>query len=376
MVNIIAPKLLEESSLIEGPSSSSFSRLRHPTLMIDPTRCYFEKPSQLNASVAELGKYSQLASLYIGFTNGFCCRVCGCSTCGRRRAHAEESIKLCLSSMQHLKSVHLDSFWPALLELPPRASLHATFKSAPGQTHPGLWAGRPADVLNPRFPLRSMQFLNAGLGADHAITAKDLWPLKVKRGLELIRVRAGTLQLASPGAMELLELPGLMQAEALLITASECHLRIPGNQVAFKHLNIRISKSLSLSITHHVAFAARVDSVTIICKHTMGPRRLSSPFLRNAMLAAGKKVNTNCRYPLCQPEGKKKSWSYRRGKASLGVGSESMGLDEWAYAVRCCCHACLACLHRDGIAAFPDRIAQEDATYGARFLSHSYTWDG
>ena len=374
VVNMVAPILLGTSAVLQGGFPSSFSRLRHLTLMIDPLGCDFDKPSQLNTSMADIGNHSQLETIYIGFTRGF-----GCSAFDRIKADPEDSVNVRLSSMEHLKSIHLDSFWPALLELPPRASLHATFRSAPGQKYPGLWAGRPADVLNPRLPLESVHFLpDAGLGAEHATTAKELWPLKVKRGLKLIRVRAGTLQLANPGAMELLQLPGLMQAEAILITASECYLRIPGNQVAFKHLNLRISKSLDLSITHDVAFAARVDSVTIICKQTiaMGPRRLSSSFLRNAMLAAGKKVNTNCCYPLCQPEGKRKPWSYRRGNASLGVGSESMGLDEWAYAVRCCCHACLACLHRDGIAAFPEAIAQENATFGAQILSDTYAWDG
>ena len=138
VVNIIAQTLFEPSGLFLRTSASSFLRLRHLTLMIDPMRCFFDKPTKLNTSLAEIGNFSQLDSLYIGFIYGFGCSKCGSSTCVRRSADAEDSINLCLSSMQHLELVHLDSFWPALLELPSRACLHATFKSTLGQKHPGL----------------------------------------------------------------------------------------------------------------------------------------------------------------------------------------------------------------------------------------------
>ena len=149
VVNVVTPMLLNEYSL-KGSSCSTFSRLQHLTLMIEPRKCSRNKPSELNASMANLGVHSQLESLYIGFVSGF-----DCSDYDRIQSDQEDSIILRLSSMQHLKSVHLDSFWPALPELPTGASLHATFKSAPGQKHPGLWAGRPADVQNPRLSLRS-----------------------------------------------------------------------------------------------------------------------------------------------------------------------------------------------------------------------------
>ena len=221
-------------------------------------------------------------------------------------------------------------------------------------------------MLNPRLSLRSAHFLpDAGLSAEYAISAKELWPLKVKRSLKLIRVRAGMLQL------ELSELPGLMHAEAVLITASECHLRIPGSQMALKHLNIRIYNAsiyekLWLHVTNTAAFAASLESLTIICKHSMGHScgcRLSATSnLHTAMLAAGKKLNSNCRFT--QPGGKKKPWSYGCWGASSGVRSQSMDLGEWAHAVRCCCHACLACLHRNGAAAFPEAIDREKAMFG------------
>ena len=349
VVDMGAPFLLHNTSrLLWGLLPSSFSRLRHLILLIDSSACSFDQPSQLNTVMAEIGTHSQLESLYIGFMHGF-----GCSIHGRIRADPEDSVSVCLSDMQHLKSVPLDSFWPALLELPPRASLHATFRSAPGQKHPGLRAGRPADVLDPQLPLRSAHFLpESGLGAEHAITAKELWPLNVKRSLELIRVRAGILHL------DLSEFPGLMQAEAVLITASECHLCIPGNQVAFKHLGIKVCKGVRvLFITNIAAFVARVESLTIIFKRLMDSGPLSLPFLSNAMLAAGKKLNTNCRRTLCQPEGKREDWSCGWGNASLGAGSGSTDPGEWAHAPRCCCHACQACLHCNGAAAFPEAIA-------------------
>ena len=358
VVNMVAPTLLKTCGLFDGATPSSFSRLRHLTLMIDPTRCFFDKPSQLNTSMIEIGKHGQLESLYIGFTIGFCCSLCGSSTCGRRRADAEDSLNLCLSSMQHLESVHLDSFWPALLELPPRASLHATFKSAPGQKHPGLWAGRPADVQSLQLPLRSAHFLlGAGLDAEHAITATELWPLKVKRSIELIRVMAGTLHL------DLLEFPGLMQAERVLITASECHLRFPGSQTALEHLEVSFSERLKLVISNVDSFAAKVENLILTREVSMDSCPVSVLLLRDAALAAGKELSVSSRRSKCQHGGRKRrEWE----NASWGAWcAEDMGPGKWAHAVRCCCNACLACLHRNGVAAFPEADAQEDAMLGA-----------
>ena len=355
-MNLVASKLLETSRLLRNASfhqvqeisPSSFSGLHHLTLMIDPTQCFFGKPSQLNNLMAEIADHSQLESLYLGFISGF----------GRMGTDPEDSISLCLSSMQHLNTVHLDSFWPALLELPPRASLHATFRPASGQKHPGLWAGRPADVQNQGLPLRSVHFLlYAGLGAEHAMTAKELWPLRVKCS-DLFRVLAGAIDAS------LAEVPGLLQAERVLITASTCQLRIPGNQVAFKHLTIRVSERLGLSITNPVAFAAQVETLTITCKHSMEFKPMSA-VLRNAMLAAGKRVVLNCSRTQCKSKGRKQPQSFVRGGTCLHVGSDAMHAGEWAHAMRCCCHAYLACLHRDGAAAFPEAIAQEEAMFGA-----------
>ena len=355
---MVAPTLLETCGLFNGASPSSFSRLRHLTLMIDPMRCSFDKPSQLNTSMVEIGNHGQLESLYIGFIYGFGCIRCGSSTCGRRRTDAEESIGLCLSSMQHLESVHLDSFWPALLELPPGASLHATFKSAPGQKHPGLWAGRPADVQSLGLPLRSAHFLlGPGLGAEHAITATELWPLKVQRSIELIRVMAGSLHL------DLLEFPGLMQAERVFITASECHLRFPGSQRALEHLEVSFSERLKLVISDVDNFAAKVESLTLTREVSMDSSPVSVLLLRNAVLAAGKELSVTGRRSMCQHGGRK-----RRGWENTSWGAwcaEDMGPGKWAHAVRCCCNACLACLHRNGEAVFPEAIAQEDAMLGA-----------
>ena len=358
---MVAPTLMEDSYLFqqEGLLCSSFSRLRHLTLMIDPRRCYLDKPSpgQLNASLAGIGQHSQLESLYIGIESGF--------ECSRSRSDwfdPEDSANVCLSHMQHLKSVHLDSFWPALLELPPGASLHATFKFAPGQKHPGLWAGKATDVQNPQLPLRSVHFLpGPGLGPEHAITAKELWPLKVKRSLELIRVRAGTLHL------DLFEFSGLVQAERVLITASECRLTNLGHRVAYKHLMVRYSKRLQIDMNNHAAFAARCQSLTVTWRDPMDPKKWSAGAVvaRNIMLAAGRKVYTTHCGTLWQPEGKKEPWSFYRGNAILGVSYGSMEPSKWGHTVRCCCHACLACLHRDSTADFPEAIAEENALFEA-----------
>ena len=353
VVNLVAPTLLKTSRLlreasfhpVQGSSPSSFSGLHHLTLMIDPRQYLFATPSQLNNLMAEIADHSQLESLYIGFISGF-----DGSCHDGLRTDPEDSINLCLSSMQHLKSVHLDSFWPTLLELPPRASLHATFQPTLGQKHLGLWAGRPADVQNPRLPLKSAHFLHAGLDAEHALTAKELWPLRVKC-LDLYRVAAGTLHLDLSD----------FQAERVLIRALECDLFISSNQVAFKHLKIRVSERLELSLTDAVAFAAQVETLTIICKHLMA----LSAVMRNALLAAGKRIDFSCSRNQCNPKGRSQPQSFVLGDACLRVGSNTMDAGERAHAMACCCHACLACLHRDGAAAFPEAIAEEEGMFGA-----------
>ena len=217
-------------------------------------------------------------------------------------------------------------------------------------------------MQNPRLPLRSMHFLpGPGLSPEHAVTAKELWPLKVKRILELIRVRAGTLHL------HLSEFPGLMQAERVLITATDCQLEIPGNQVAYKRLMLRTSKRLDVLFTNATAFAARCEYLTVNWKHPLDPERWSAADLlaRTSMLAAGRKVYTTRCGTLWQPEGKEDPGSCCRGTAIVGVRYGSMDSGEQGHAVRCCCHACLACLHRDGIADFPEAVAEENALFGA-----------
>ena len=363
---MVAPRLLPTFKLVGGASvrpsqgtpPSSFIGLHHLILMIDPTQCLFGKPSQLNKLMAEIADHSQLESLYTGFVSGFY-RSCLGGIGIFQSIDPEDSITLCLSSMQHLKPVHLDSFWPALLELPHRASLHATFKPALRQKHPGLWAGIPADVQNSWLPLRSAHFLlhHARLGAEHAMTAEELWPLRVKCS-GLFRVLAGAID------SSLADVPGLLQAERVLITALTCQLHIPGNQVAFKHLTIRVSERLGLSIANPVAFAAQVEALTITCKHSMEVKPVSA-VLRNALLAAGKRIDFSCSRTQCHPKGRKQPQSFVRGGTCLRVGSDAMHAGEWAHAMRCCCHACLACLHRDGAAAFPEAIAQEDSMFGA-----------
>ena len=358
---MVAPTLMRASSILQSPSPSSFSRLRHLTLMIDPVGGYFDKPSQLNTSMADIANHSQLESLYIGFVDGFWCSICGANNCLEHGANAKDSINLSMSSMQHLKLVHLDSFWPALLELPLRACVHATFKSVPSQEHPGLWAGRPADMHNPWLPLTSAHFLpGSGVGAQHAISAKELWPLKFKRVIDLIRVTAGTLH------MNLSEYPGLMQAERVLITASGFCLRFPRscNQVALtkgKYFPLKPSKQLVISIFD--IFTTRVRILALSCKSLIDTYPVSLLFLRNAVFTTGKELEVSSRRIMCQPNGRKgPGW----GVPSLGIWSaETMGPGEWAHAVRCCCHACLACLHRNGAAAFPEAIAEENATLGA-----------
>ena len=356
MASLAAAMLLEPYGLFQGTRSycaSSFPRLRHLRLMIDPTGCCIKTLSQLDDAMTDIGYHSQLTSLYIGFLDDFCCDIIG--------ADAEDSISLCLSHMQNLKSVHLNSFWPARLELPTGVSLHATFESAPGQKHPGLWAGRLADVQNPRLPLRSVHFLpGSGLGGEHEITAQELWPLKVKRNLGLVRVRAETLHLA------LSDYPGLMQAERVLITASHCHLEFPSKQMASEHLKLEFPEELRVAISNAYVSTPQIDHLIITRKDPTYP--LSVLLLRNVTLAAEDELSVDSRPTVCQPGCRKKrlsyGWCYRLGFAPLAMGFGTMSEGDWAHAVRCCCHACLACLHREDAAAFPEAIAQEKAMFG------------
>ena len=216
---------------------------------------------------------------------------------------------------------------------------------------------------NPWLPLTSAHFLpGSGVGAVHAITATELWPLKVKRVIDLIRVTAGTLH------MNLSEYPGLMQAERVLITASECRLKFPSNQVALtegKCLQLSFLKRLRLVISNVDTFATLVETLILCRKDSRSTNLASVLFLRNAMITAGNGLpeSVNNRRTMCQPDCRKRpGWGFPR----LGVWpAKIMGPDEWAHAVRCCCHACLACLHRDGAAAFPEAIAQENAMFEA-----------
>ena len=174
-------------------------------------------------------------------------------------------------------------------------------------------------------------------------------------------MRAGTLHL------HLSEFPGLMQAERVLITATDCQLQIPGNQVAYKHLMLRNCKRLHAVAANGAAWAAGCGCLTITWKRPMDPKRwfAANALARTRMLAAGKKVYTTRCGTLWQPEGKKDPWSFYRGTAIVGVRYGSMESGEQGHAGRCCCHACLACLHRDGIADFPEAVAEEDALFGA-----------
>ena len=212
-----------------------------------------------------------------------------------------------------LKSIHLDSFWPAFLELPPGASLHATFRSALGQKYPGLWAGRAADMQNLQLPLKTAHFLpGAWVGVKHEITAEELWPLRVNRNLELIRVRASTLRL------NLSEFPGLLQGERVLITASACHLTFPSKQVAPQHLKLGFPERLRVVITNAYIYAPQIDHLIFSCKDSMDASPLSVLLLRNTMLAMDEDgLSVTSRHSMCQPEGKKEhssyGWSYRWG---------------------------------------------------------------
>ena len=99
--------------------------------------------------------------------------------------------------------------------------------------------------------------------------------------------------------------------------------------------------------------AAWVGTLTLSCKHPVDPCPLSGLVLRIAMLAAVNDLSSHLVRPAMTP------------CASLkGVEFEAMDAGEWAHAVRCCCHACLAHLHRDGAAAFPEAVVQESAIPG------------
>ena len=126
--------------------------------------------------------------------------------------------------------------------------------------------------------------------------------------------------------LSLIEVPGRMQAERVLIAASACHLRFPSKPVAHTHLKLEFPEQLRVVITDADICAPQVDELMLSRKHSMDSRPLSVQVLRNALLANGNKLSVTSRLAMCQPEGNKEHRSYgwccgrRFARLSMGLG--------------------------------------------------------
>ena len=155
----------------------------------------------------------------------------------------------------------------------------------------------------------------------------------------------------------------------MLITASACRMRFPSKQVVSEYLKLGFPEVLRVVISNGYVYAPQMDHLIFSRKDSMDPSPLSVLLLRNTMLAIDEdELSVTSRHTMCQPQGNKKrssySWRYRWGFAPLAMGFGTMSEGDWSHAVRCCCYACLACLHREDAAAFPEAIAQEKAMFG------------
>ena len=109
--------------------------------------------------------------------------------------------------------------------------------------------------------------------------------------------------------MNLSEFPVLMQAERVLITASECRLMFPSNQVALaedEFHKLSFSKRPRLVISNFDILAAQVENLTLNCKDLRDTSSLSILILRNAMFTARNELSVNNRRTMCQPDGGKR----------------------------------------------------------------------
>ena len=132
-------------------------------LRLQPAYCHSFRVADLSGLFGLMSNLPHLESLCIGVG-------------GALVGNPERPSSLNLSSLQHLNSVHIDSFWPGSIELPPDCAVHASFCSTPGQLHEGIWAGHPCVVQNLQLPLRSACFFK-GKSFAFTTTAGILWPL-------------------------------------------------------------------------------------------------------------------------------------------------------------------------------------------------------
>ena len=195
------------------------SALRHVVLHLEPQCCARMSAPDFGHFAGDLSRLSCLQSLYNGLS-------------GRLQPSNQNTFSLKLSALPNLKTVHMDSFWPHAIELPPGCAVHATFISHADQQHKGIWAGTRADVLHLRLPLKSAHFVRPADLPNPRVMADLLWPLQAQWTLDLVRISAPSLWLPGGGlGYRLRTYPGLMWADSVLMAGSECAMRLPGAQL-------------------------------------------------------------------------------------------------------------------------------------------------
>lgn len=185
-----------------------------------------------------LSNLSSLETLYIGLS-------------GRPQADSQEFFSIRLSGLPNLKALHIDSFWPRGIQVPPHCAVHASFISDPGQKLDGIWAGDPyllGSYFMQELPRNSSHFVQ-NTAHSWRLTARLLWPLEARVQLEMVRIKADLLCLDKQDAVcRYLQYPGLMRAQKVVIVASVCSLTVDAFEgwMKWKHVTLKCLESSTL----------------------------------------------------------------------------------------------------------------------------------
>lgn len=189
------------------------------------------------------------------------------------------------------------------------------------------------------------------------LTASVLWPLQGFRALKVVRIKAGFLCLDGLGETgKCNRYPGLMYAKKVVILASECSLNVPGYMSKWRHVTLKVSGKLHLSIQNSVRFVQQIETLDISCGELLGH---DIHHLHTLMRAASKVLHVTDRRT-----------GHRFGYRILGPlqsvgpdGSAGLSPSRWPDETICCCHACEACLHWDGVAEFAEEARRDLADF-------------
>ena len=321
-------------------------------------RCRTLSVVEVNFLLKMVPSFSHLESFYLGLSGPF----------DPDLPSQEASLSLDSSALQHLTALHLDSVWPYVLEVPPGCAVHATFQAAPGQRFPGIWASTLNATARTRQSLTSALFVE-NRHREWQYTASLLWPIVLATNINLFRINARLLCLNMKDLQGALtgypmfhgSCTELFQAERVFISAIQCELWVSA-YATWKHVSLRVSRDLLLSFEDMPAFVRQNESLSISCGEFVGPCRSQ---LCDAMAAAGKAFHLEDSHTRHRIQDLSGGQASQQNSVNRPQGSAQQGKQADAMHMRCCCHACEACLHRDGAADFPQEAMQDVAARSA-----------